>query len=76
MTTLEQKELDNATLYHGTVNRCVGSLQLSPISFEQTVVILSGLALAIFVWMAFLLLRFAITVFFVVFRHVHYLGRS
>jgi hypothetical protein len=65
VVTLEHKELDNATLYHGQVNRCVGSLQLSPISLEQAVVVLSGLALAIFVWMAFSI-EIAITVFFIV----------
>lgn len=51
MTSLEQKERDNEALYFGMVNRCVGSLQLSPISLEQVGVAAVGFVIAVFVWL-------------------------
>ena len=48
---IEQLERDNESLRYGVVNRCVGTLQLAPISFTQ-IAIVSVIALAsVVLWM-------------------------
>lgn len=48
--SLEQKELDNQSLGYGAVNRCVGSLQLYPVSFEQIIACGVSFIVAFFIW--------------------------
>lgn len=65
-SSFDQQLLDNEELHFGIVNRCIGSLQLSPISFPQTIGILISLASAIIVYLSFGI-EVAVCVFLVMF---------